>query len=167
MVIPSIHIIFIAVVCQNTAISCHPSLFNAIKQCSINIFGICKDFKMQYVFWPICNFLYQIIFGFTADYLSSLFSAIFCTIYFIIIWIFQPDLQISETIIQKEPFALSILNLILFIKRDNIPNWIGYFFIGLAFLPVVVCVIYYLMKEKGHDFEAEIFDMQKHCNFDH
>ena len=51
----------------------------------------------------------------------------------------------------------------MFIDPVNISIWFCYFFIGLALLPIVICILYYFLKERGHDFEVEIHDMQYQC----
>ena len=162
IILPLVFISFISCAVYHQSRTYHPAMFYGFLATTISVDSICDGYKMKYCFWPIVDNLYQIIFSLLTVYTSPINPCIFAFIYFIIIWIFRPNILVTDNfIISGEPFALFIFNLIVYINEFNtVPLFAGILLIILAILPAVLCVIYYYKKQKGHEFERLIQDMQ-------
>lgn len=74
---------------------------------------------MKYCFWPIVDNFYQVIFAILTIFTTPIVPCIFAFIYFVVIWIFRPNLLVTDNIIAGEPFTLFIFNLIVFINKSK------------------------------------------------
>lgn len=141
----------------------HPTYFRIWIRSTISFiahFG--ETVKARYFYWTVIDYAYHIIFSIASAYGGPIVNIIVTIIYIIVILLLRPFLMVSDNILTiGEPIIVCLLNILLLAtnKARNAGIALGIVFLILAFVPAIVSLVWYIIKERGHEFDFLKKDM--------
>jgi hypothetical protein len=146
---------------MRTSASFHPVFFRIWLQCTTGLSLICDQFRLGALWWPICDYLYQLLYSICACFLTPHWGLVLSAIFTLLVFLLRPSLHLADDIVLGgEPFVMIIYNAVLLSidEGNNVPMWAVILVVILAFVPSAAGLVVVLCERGKNDTKDLMHD---------